>query len=203
MKLPFAGRLLAVALFTAASFSLPLAHADASTPKVGLVMKSLANEFFVTMTQGAEDYQKQHPADFELISNGIKNETDTQGQIDIINQMIIAKVDGLVIAPADSKALIRAIEKARDAGIVVVNIDNQLDPKVLKKKQLDVPFVGPDNRAGARQVGEYLASKLNAGTYIATSTPGHVKNLSDTLSNAVSYAKSNDIPVPADATAAL
>lgn len=133
MKLPFAGRLLAVALFTAASFSLPLAHADASTPKVGLVMKSLANEFFVTMTQGAEDYQKQHPADFELISNGIKNETDTQGQIDIINQMIIAKVDGLVIAPADSKALIRAIEKARDAGIVVVNIDNQLDPEVLKK----------------------------------------------------------------------
>ncbi len=167
MKLPFAGRLLAVALFTAASFSLPLAHADASTPKVGLVMKSLANEFFVTMTQGAEDYQKQHPADFELISNGIKNETDTQGQIDIINQMIIAKVDGLVIAPADSKALIRAIEKARDAGIVVVNIDNQLDPKVLKKKQLDVPFVGPDNRAGARKVGEYLARKLNAGDEVA------------------------------------
>lgn len=47
------------------------------------------------------------------------------------------------------------------------------------------------------------ASKLNAGRYIVTSTPGHVKNLSSTLSNAVSYAKSNDIPVPADATAAL
>ena len=55
MKLPFAGRLLAVALFAAASFSLPLAHADSPTPpKIGLVMKSLANEFFVTMTKGAE-----------------------------------------------------------------------------------------------------------------------------------------------------
>lgn len=32
MKLPFAGRLLAVALFAAASFSLPLAHADSPTP---------------------------------------------------------------------------------------------------------------------------------------------------------------------------
>lgn len=47
------------------------------------------------------------------------------------------------------------------------------------------------------------ASKLNAGRYIVGSTPGHVKNLSSTLSTAVSYAKSNDIPVPADATAAL
>ena len=168
MKLPFAGRLLAVALFAAASFSLPLAHADSPTPpKIGLVMKSLANEFFVTMTKGAEDYQKQHPADFVLISNGIKNETDTQGQLDIINQMIVAQVDGLVIAPADSKALINALQKAQDAGIVVVNIDNQLDPQVLKSKKMDVPFVGPDNRAGARKVGEYLASKLNAGDEVA------------------------------------
>lgn len=47
------------------------------------------------------------------------------------------------------------------------------------------------------------ATKLAAGKYIVTSTPGHVKNLSDTLSTAVTFAKSNDIPVPADATAAL
>ena len=47
------------------------------------------------------------------------------------------------------------------------------------------------------------ATKLNAGRYIVTSTPGHVKNLSDTLSNAVAFAKSNDIPVPADATSVL
>lgn len=47
------------------------------------------------------------------------------------------------------------------------------------------------------------ASKLSAGKYIVTSTPGHVKNLSNTLDTAVTFAKSNDIPVPADATAAL
>lgn len=49
MKLPFAGRLLAVAVLAAASAALPLssAFADdaAKTPTVGLVMKSLANEF--------------------------------------------------------------------------------------------------------------------------------------------------------------
>ena len=108
-------------------------------------------------------YQQAHSADFDLVSNGIKNETDTAGQIDIINQMIIAKVDALVIAPADSKALVSAIKKASDRGIVVVNIDNQLDPQVLKSKGLDVPFVGPNNRLGAREVGEYLATRLQAG----------------------------------------
>jgi len=164
MKLPFAGRLLAVAMLAAASLTLPVAHADtAQKPKVGLVMKSLANEFFVTMQKGGEDYQKANSASFDLISNGIKNETDTAGQIDIINQMIIAKVDALVIAPADSKALVSAIKKASDRGIVVVNIDNQLDPQVLKGKGLDVPFVGPNNRQGAREVGEYLATRLQAG----------------------------------------
>ena len=164
MKLPFAGRLLAVAMLAAASLTLPVAYADTpQKPKVGLVMKSLATEFFVTMQKGGEDYQKAHSASFDLVSNGIKNETDTAGQIDIINQMIIAKVDALVIAPADSKALVSAIKKAKDRGIVVVNIDNQLDPEVLKSKGIEVPFVGPNNRLGAREVGEYLATKLQAG----------------------------------------
>ncbi|NVZ30035.1 sugar ABC transporter substrate-binding protein [Pseudomonas gingeri] len=166
MKLPFAGRLLAVAVLAAASAALPLSSAfaaETAKPKVGLVMKSLANEFFVTMQDGAKDYQKAHAADFDMITNGIKNETDTAAQIDIVNQMILSKVDALVIAPADSKALVTVLKKASDAGIKVVNIDNRLDPDVLKSKNLDIPFVGPDNRKGARLVGDYLAKTLAAG----------------------------------------
>ncbi|BCT32510.1 sugar ABC transporter substrate-binding protein [Pseudomonas protegens] len=166
MKLPFAGRLLAVAVLAAASAALPLssAHADtAQKPKVALVMKSLANEFFLTMEDGAKAYQKEHSADFELVSNGIKDETDTANQIRIVEQMIVSKVNALVIAPADSKAMVPVIKKAVDAGITVINIDNQLDPGVLKSKNISVPFVGPDNRKGARLVGEYLAKQLKAG----------------------------------------
>ena len=167
MKLPFAGRLLAAAVLAAASAALPLSSAfaddTAARPKVGLVMKSLANEFFVTMQDGAKDYQKAHAADFDMITNGIKNETDTSAQIDIVNQMILAKVNAIVIAPADSKALVNVLKKASDAGIKVVNIDNRLDPEVLKSKNLEVPFVGPDNRKGSRLVGEYLAKQLASG----------------------------------------
>jgi len=169
MKLPFAARLLAVAMLTATAVSLPLSSAfadDAKKPTVALVMKSLANEFFLTMEDGAKVYQKEHSSDFDLISNGIKNESDTAAQIDIVNQMIVKKVDALVIAPADSKALASVIKKAMDAGIKVVNIDNQLDVDVLKSKNMEVPFVGPNNRKGAKLVGDYLAKQLTAGDQV-------------------------------------
>ncbi|MHC3823491.1 substrate-binding domain-containing protein [Pseudomonas sp. G3-19] len=166
MKLPFAGRLLAVAMLAAAAAALPVSSAFAESPekpKVALVMKSLANEFFLTMEDGAKAYQKEHSADFDLISNGIKDETDTAGQTRIVEQMILAKVNALVIAPSDSKAMVPVIKKAVDAGITVINIDNQLDPQIVKSKKISVPFVGPDNRKGARLVGEYLAKQLKAG----------------------------------------
>ena len=169
MKLPFAGRLLAVAMLAAAAATLPVSSAFAESPekpKVALVMKSLANEFFLTMEDGAKAYQKEHSADFDLISNGIKDETDTAGQTRIVEQMILAKVNALVIAPSDSKAMVPVIKKAVDAGITVINIDNQLDPQIVKSKNISVPFVGPDNRKSARLVGEYLAKQLKAGDQV-------------------------------------
>ncbi|MEG0675518.1 MAG: sugar ABC transporter substrate-binding protein [Comamonas sp.] len=143
----------------------PAAQAQ-DKPKVALVMKSLANEFFRTMEDGAKAHQKAHAGEYVLLSNGIKNETDTAAQIKMVEQMVAQKVDALVIAPADSKALVPVIKKAVDAGITVINIDNRLDPAVLKSKGLSVPFVGPDNRKGARLVGDYLAAKLTAGDQV-------------------------------------
>lgn len=110
-------------------------------PKVALVMKSLANEFFQTMEKGARDYQAQHSSEFDLISNGIKNETDVSAQIDLVDQMIAQKVDAIIIAPADSKALIPVCRKAQQAGIVVVNIDNKFDTKTLEQEKVTFPFV--------------------------------------------------------------
>ncbi|WP_339467183.1 sugar ABC transporter substrate-binding protein [Pseudomonas capeferrum] len=168
MKLPFPGRLLALAVVSTLSLALPLSEAHAEEkPKVALVMKSLANEFFRTMEDGAKDYQKAHASDFDLVANGIKNETDTGEQIRIVENMVNSGVKALVIAPADSKALVSAVKKAMDKGVVVINIDNRLDPELLKSKGISVPFVGPDNRKGARMVGDYLAQqKLKAGDQV-------------------------------------
>ena len=132
-------------------------------PKVALVMKSLANEFFRTMEDGAKAHQKANASKYTLVANGIKDETDTAAQIKMVEQMVAQKINALVIAPADSKALVPAVKAAIDKGILVVNIDNQFDAAALKEKGIQVPFVGPDNRAGAKLVGDALAKELKAG----------------------------------------
>ncbi len=136
-------------------------------PRVALVMKSLANEFFRTMEDGARAHQQAHAAEYELLANGIRDEQDVARQNNLVEQMIAQKVDAIVIAPADSKALVPACKKAMDAGIVVVNIDNKLDEATLADKTIKVPFVGPDNRKGARMAGDYLAGKLKTGDEVA------------------------------------
>jgi ribose transport system substrate-binding protein len=130
-------------------------------------MKSLANEFFQTMAEGAKQHHAANAAAYDLIVNGIKNETDLTEQVSLVEQMVSQGVQAIVIAPADSKALVTVLKRAKEAGVLVINIDNKLDDNTLQQAGLAIPFVGPDNRAGARAVGEVLAKKLQAGDEVA------------------------------------
>jgi len=141
--------------------------ADSGKPRIALIMKSLANDFFSAMAKGAEEHQAAHAGEYELIVNGIKDERDLSRQVALVEEMIAAGVDAIVIAPADSKALVPALRRAQKAGIVVINIDNRLDQEVLEQEGVSIPFVGPDNKAGAKKVGDYLATKLAAGDAVA------------------------------------
>ncbi len=141
--------------------------AAAGKPRIALVMKSLANEFFSVMAEGAKKHQAEHAGDYDLIVNGIKDERDIARQVALMDEMIGQKVAAIVIAPADSKALVSSCRRAREAGIAVVNIDNKLDDAVLAEQGVKVPFVGPDNRAGAKLVGDYVAGKLKPGDPVA------------------------------------
>ena len=136
-------------------------------PRVALVMKSLANEFFLTMEKGAREHHAKNAARYELLTSGIKDELDVNAQASLVEQMIAQKADAIVLAPADSKALVAACKRAVDTGVVVVNIDNRLDAAALAERGLRIPFVGPDNRKGARRVGEYLAGTLQRGDAVA------------------------------------
>lgn len=136
-------------------------------PRIALVMKSLANEFFKTMQDGATAHQKAHAADYELIAGGIKDELDVTRQVELVEQMIAQQVNAIVIAPADSKALVAACQRAQAAGIVVINIDNKLDSGVLAERGIKIPFIGPDNRKGAQLAGDYLAKQMKPGDAVA------------------------------------
>lgn len=190
---------IAVAVSAIALIATPLAQADAAKPKVALVMKSLANEFFQTMENGAKEHQKKSGGKYELVANGIKDESDTSAQIKIVEQMIVSRVDAIVLAPADSKALVAVTKKAIDAGIVVVNIDNKFDEETLKTKGISVPFVGPDNRKGAQKVGEVLAKKLTKGDKVGiiegVSTSFNAKQRTAGFTDAMTAAGMKIIPV--------
>lgn len=136
-------------------------------PTVALVMKSLANEFFVNMADGAKQHQLKNAGQYHLIVNGLKDESDLTQQVALIEQMSARGVDIIVVAPADSKALIPVIKRAVRSGIIVINIDNKLDAALLADADIAVPFVGPDNREGAQHAGNYLGAMLKEGDRVA------------------------------------
>jgi ribose transport system substrate-binding protein len=157
------GIFLVLALF--AVFALPALAAD--KPVVGLVMKSLANEFFKTMEEGA---RKSAAADgtFELIPVGMNSETDIDTQVAAMENFVVKRVDLIVVAPADSVGMVTSVKRAIDAGITVVNFDVTLDKQALKKAGLpeDFLFVGPDNAVGAEIVGDHLGKTLGSGAKV-------------------------------------
>lgn len=134
--------------------------------QIGLVMKTLTNPFFIEMERGARRAEKEFGVN--LVVKTAAQETSVEQQIQLVTDLIAAKVDAIVIAPADSQSLVGTLKKASDAGIKIVNIDNRLDAESLKKAGLgEIPFVSVDNDAGAYKAGKYLADKASAPTEVA------------------------------------
>jgi ribose transport system substrate-binding protein len=135
----------------------------ADKPKVGLVMKSLANEFFKQMQAGADEYAAKNTDKFSFNAVGMKDERDFAAQVDAVENFVTQKYDIIVIAPADSKAMVTPLAKAVRAGVKVINIDVELDKAAKKAAGIDLAFFGPDNRAGAKLAGDALAKALGVG----------------------------------------
>jgi ribose transport system substrate-binding protein len=130
-------------------------------------MKSLANEFFKTMEEGARKFAAADGT-FELIPVGMNSETDIDTQVAAMENFVVKKVDLIVVAPADSVGMVTSVKRAIDAGITVVNFDVTLDKQALKKAGLpeDFLFVGPDNAVGAEMVGDHLGETLGKGAKV-------------------------------------
>lgn len=133
---------------------------DAPVRTVALVMKTLTNPFFVEMEKGARRAEQELGVNL-IVKTGAQ-ETSVEQQIAIVDTLIGAHVDAIVIAPADSTELIPALKAAQDAGIVVINIDNQLDPQVAAERGLiGVPFISVDNEQGAYNSAKVLSDRID------------------------------------------
>jgi ribose transport system substrate-binding protein len=78
-------------------------------------MKTLTNPFFIEMEKGARKAEQENAV--ELLVKTATQETSIEQQIQIVDEMITAKVDAIVIAPGDSLRLVPILKKAQDAGI--------------------------------------------------------------------------------------
>ncbi len=133
---------------------------------IALVMKTLTNPFFVEMEKGARRAEEELGINL-LVKTGAQ-ETSVEQQITIINNLIKDEVDAIVIAPADSTELIPVLKKAQDAGIVIINVDNQLEPKAMEQIGLEnVPFISVDNEQGAYLSAKYISDQITAPTEVA------------------------------------
>jgi ribose transport system substrate-binding protein len=130
------------------------------------VLKSLADPFTVAMANAARNYQKHYASQFDLTVRGTATEGDTAAQIRMVDELIKARMNAIVIAPTDSKALTAIVARGIKAGIIMVTIDNPLDDASQDAAHISVPFVGPNNRKGAKQVSDYLAARLKAGDQV-------------------------------------
>ncbi|MCP1292793.1 MULTISPECIES: substrate-binding domain-containing protein [Chromobacterium] len=154
----------------------PRLAAAATKPAVTLVLKSLRNPFFSVMTAGARRHHAQHSGDYQLTIDGVQGETDLAGQIKIVEACIARREQILLITPADSRAIIPALIKAVQSGLLVINLDNKLDDRALASHGVNIPFVGPSNFSGARAVGDYVlrALKPRSKAAIIEGLPGSI-----------------------------
>lgn len=139
---------------------------DIGVHKIALVMKASSNPFFARMEQGAR--QAADSLNVELLVGTITKETDIDQQIAIIENMIVQAVQAVLIAPADSRAIVNVLKKARNQGIRIINVDNRIDAETANAAALKIDcYVGVDNEEGGRMAGEYLVKLMKGKGKVA------------------------------------
>jgi len=138
----------------------------AGKPHIVLIMKAISNPFFKTMADGAEAAARK--ANVRLTCLSVPRETDFDQQARYVEQMVAQKVSAIVIAPADSKAIVIPLLEAQKRNIPIVNIDNRIDSATAQQMGLDVlTFIGPDNAAGAEKSTDYLIKMIGGKGNVA------------------------------------
>ena len=146
-------RFIPTALTAAALFALAGAAQAQAQPVIGLITKTETNPFFVKMKEGAAEAAKAKGA--KLLSGAGKADGDNAGQVTAMENMIAAGAKTILITPSDSKAIIPAIKKAREKGVLVIALDSPTDPA----DATDALFATDNYKAG-ELIGQYARAAL-------------------------------------------
>jgi ribose transport system substrate-binding protein len=129
------------------------------TPPIHLAVipKSVGLDYWTKVHEGAMCAVRQLPG-VQVTWNGVTDETDVVGQLELLNNYIAEGVNGLVYAATDATAMSEVSGDATNAGIKVVSIDSGTTPQ-----PSDVPLIATNNIAGAKLAAEELAKAIGPG----------------------------------------
>lgn len=105
---------------------------------------------------------------FQVESKATDSESDYKKQKEIMQEMIKDKVSAILLAPCSVTELIPDIKEANKKGIPVVLIDTDVDKELLEIENAEVEtFVGTDNYAGGKLIGERAVKKTDGKGNVA------------------------------------
>jgi fructose transport system substrate-binding protein len=121
--------------------------------KVGLITKTETNPFFVKMKDGASAEAKKSGASLQSFAG--KKDGDNESQVAAVESLISAGAKGFMITANDSKAIVPSLDKARQAGLLVIALDTPIEPA----DAADATFA-TDNYAAGLAIGKWAAGKF-------------------------------------------
>jgi fructose transport system substrate-binding protein len=136
----------------AAGASTTAAKASGAKVGVSLILKNTTNQFFVSMQKSAQAAADQIGVNLTVAAG--KEDGDTATQITAIENAISKGDKGILITPS-ADAVVPAIKKARDAGLLVIALDTPPNPA----SSVDITFA-TDNYAAGQLIGKWTAGQL-------------------------------------------
>jgi fructose transport system substrate-binding protein len=120
-----------------------------------LITKTDTNPFFVKMKEGAETKAAELGVSLKSYAGRIDGDHETQ--VAAIETCIADGASGILITASDTSAIVRSVQQARDAGLVVIALDTPLTPA----DAADATFA-TDNFIAGELIGKWAAGKLGA-----------------------------------------
>ncbi|QXM06281.1 ribose ABC transporter substrate-binding protein RbsB [Crassaminicella indica] len=118
--------------------------------KIGLVISTLNNPFFVSLKEGAEEKAKD--LGYELVV--LDSQNDPNKELSNVEDLVTQGVSVILINPTDSDAVGNAVKVANKAGIPVITLDRGAN------KGEVVTHIASDNIAGGKMAGDFIVEKL-------------------------------------------
>lgn len=135
-----------------AGFLGPVAADEGKRYQIAVIPKGSTHIYWQTLHAGVDKAAKDLGVSVSWA--GPETEGDTQQQIALVQGFIDRKVDAIVLAPLDDKALAAPVEAASKAGIPVVIVDSSL------QSEAQVSFVATNNKEGGRKGADELGKVM-------------------------------------------